>query len=195
MALDYYDHKTFIECLRNGDEKAYTYLVDRFYHRLCAYADSLVHDKDQAEDIVQNVLVRVWEKRKTLDARFSLKSFLFRSVRNEFVDHHRKRQSVAVLEKDYVETLRKFEGRDEAFFEKLLARAQREIQELPPKCQKIFLLSKRDGFTNSEIAEQLNLSKKTIEYHITKAFSILRRRTNNNLEPIFFILFGSGKRS
>lgn len=191
MDLGFNDHTTFIQSLKSGEEKAYAYLVDRFHHSLCSYADSLVHDKDLAEDIVQNVFIRIWERRNTLDARFSFKGFLFRSVRNEFVDQYRKKQSVVALEHNYAEALQGVEEEDEAFFERLLGVVQREIQDLPPKCQKIFLLSKRDGYTNSEIAEQLHLSKKTIEYYITKAFAILRKKANRQVEPIFFLLFGS----
>ena len=94
------------------------------------------------------------------------------------------------FEKKYIEELERFTEKDEVFFERLLNLVQREIQNLPPKCRKIFLMSKQEGFTNVEIAEQLNVSIKTIEYHITKAFAILRQKANKDMEPVLFLLFG-----
>lgn len=177
-----FSNNTFlIGQLKGGDENAYVYLVDTFYDQLCAYAHSLVRDQDQAEDIVQNVLIRTWERRDTLKTHFKIKSFLFRSVHNEFIDHYRKQKSVSVLEKNYAEQLQHSEPLDDAILERLLAFMHREIQNLPPKCRRIFLMSKREGCSNKEIADHLKVSKKTIEYHMTKAFAILRRKADSHL--------------
>lgn len=193
MELDFNNNAFLIQHLKNGDEKAFAHLVDVYHHRLCVYANSLVNDKNQAEDIVQNVFIRTWERRHNLKTDFTIKSFLYRSVHNEFIDQYRKRKSVTALEKKYIEELERFTEKDEDFFERLLSLVQREIQNLPPKCKKIFLMSKQEGFSNIEIAEHLNLSKKTIEYHITKAFAILRQKTNSDMEPILFLMFGFQK--
>ena len=190
MRIDFNDNTLLIQNLKNGDEKAYEYLVDTYHHRLCVYANSLVNDNDHAEDIVQNVFIRTWERRHNLKSNFTIKSFLYKSVHNEFIDQYRKKKSVTALEKKYIEELERFTEKDEVFFERLLNLVQREIQNLPPKCRKIFLMSKQEGFTNVEIAEQLNVSIKTIEYHITKAFAILRQKANKDMEPVLFLLFG-----
>tara|TARA_B100001750_G_scaffold231123_1_gene228596 strand:- start:411331 stop:411930 length:600 start_codon:yes stop_codon:yes gene_type:complete len=190
MRIDFNDNTLLIQNLKNGDEKAYEYLVDTYHHRLCVYANSLVNDHDHAEDIVQNVFIRTWERRHNLKSNFTIKSFLYKSVHNEFIDQYRKKKSVTALEKKYIEELERFTEKDEVFFERLLNLVQREIQNLPPKCRKIFLMSKQEGFTNVEIAEQLNVSIKTIEYHITKAFAILRQKANKDMEPVLFLLFG-----
>ena len=180
------DNSLFIERLIKGEEDSYTYLIDTYHHRLCVYANSLVNDKYQAEDIVQNVFIRTWEKRKNLKPNFALKGFLYKSVHNEFIDQYRKRKAVTALEKKYIEELERFVEKDDIFFEKLLSIVHREIQNLPPKCKKIFLMSKQQGFSNLEIAEHLNVSIKTIEYHITKAFAILRQRTDSKIQPIVY---------
>lgn len=190
MKINYSNNQLLMDDLKLGREKAYEFLVDQYHHPLCVYANSLVNDKDQAEDIVQNVLIRTWERRHALNSNFSIKSFLYRSVHNEFIDQYRKQKSVTALEKRYIEELERISEKDEVFFERLLALVHREIQNLPPKCQKIFLMSKQEGFSNVEIAEHLNVSIKTIEYHITKAFAILRQKANKDMEPILFLLFG-----
>ncbi|WP_445747751.1 sigma factor-like helix-turn-helix DNA-binding protein [Polaribacter sp.] len=67
---------------------------------------------------------------------------------------------------------------------------KKEIENLPPKCKQIFLLSKEEGLTNIEIAEYLNVSIKSVEAHITKAFGILRSAIGNKIDGILFLLFG-----
>lgn len=193
MKNDFNENSFFIERLKKGEQDAYTQLIDRYHHRLCVYANSLVNDQYQAEDIVQNVFIRTWEKRKNLKPNFALKGFLYKSVHNEFIDQYRKRKAVTALEKKYIEELDRFVEKDDAFFEKLLSLVHREIQNLPPKCKKIFLMSKQEGFSNLEIAEHLDVSIKTIEYHITKAFAILRQRTTSEIQPILFLMFGFQK--
>ena len=70
---------------------------------------------------------------------------------------------------------------------------KKEIENLPPKCKQTFLLSKQDGLTNIEIAEYLNVSIKSVEAHITKAFSILRKNVGDRTNGILFLLFGFKK--
>jgi RNA polymerase sigma-70 factor (ECF subfamily) len=180
MGPKFEDNTFLINQLKRGNEKAYAFLVDTYHHRLCIYAHQLTKDKEQAEDIVQNVFIRTWERRGSLKTNFGIKGFLYRSVHNEFIDQYRKRKSVAATENEYMLQMESSTVRDNDFLERLFALVQREIQNLPPKCRKIFLMSKREGFSNVEIAEHLNVSKKTIEYHMTKALSILRKKTDTD---------------
>jgi len=178
MEAEFNDNTFLTGQLKKGNEKAFAYLVDTYHHRLCVYANSLVKATDRAEDIVQNVFIRTWERRNTLKPEFTIKSFLYRSVHNEFIDQYRKRKSVSALEKKYIEEMEQITTEDDAILERLLSFVQREIHNLPPKCKKIFLMSKEEGCTNHEIAERLNVSKKTIEYHISKSFAILRQKAH-----------------
>lgn len=187
----YSSNSQLIEALKIGDSKAYSFLMDTYYHKLCVYTYSLVHDQDAAEDIVQNVFVRTWKKREKLKTDFEIKSFLYKSVYNEFIDHYRKQKSVFPLEKKYISALSAVvEDEDEQSIEKLIKLVKLEIQNLPPKCKEIFLLSKQEGLTNIEIAEYKNVSVKSVEAHITKAFSILRKSVGGKVSSVLFILFG-----
>lgn len=187
----YSSNSQLIEALKIGDSKAYSFLMDTYYHKLCVYTYSLVHDQDAAEDIVQNVFVRTWKKREHLKPDFEIKSFLYKSVYNEFIDHYRKQKLVFPLEKKYISALSAVvEDEDEQSIEKLIKLVKLEIQNLPPKCKEIFLLSKQEGLTNIEIAEYKNVSVKSVEAHITKAFSILRKSVGGKVSSVLFILFG-----
>lgn len=190
MNSSFSNEQFLITSLKNGDTKAYTYLVDAFHHKLCIYASGLTRNDDVAEDIVQNVFIRVWKKRHQLKEQFSLQGFLYKSVYNEFIDFYRKQKKVIPLEKKYIEELSIIIEDDENSLEKLINLMKFEIQKLPPKCKQTFLLSKQDGLTNIEISEHLNVSIKSVEAHITKAFAILRKTLGEKMNGILFLMFG-----
>lgn len=191
IANDFSDDSTLIEELKNGNAQAYSFLMDVYHQKLCVYAYGLTNDFDKAEDVVQNVLVRIWRKRQQLKSGFSLKSFLYKSVYNEFIDQYRKHKKVLALEKKHIDALTDFvENENIDDMNRLIAIVKMEIQNLPPKCRETFLLSKEEGLSNLEIADYLNVSIKSVEAHITKAFSILRLKIGNRTDGILFLLFG-----
>lgn len=195
MQVIFKNDTDFIKSLKNGEPKAYTFLVDSYHHKLCVYAHGLTNDHGLSEDIVQNVFIYLWKNRLKLKDSFSIKNYLYKSIYNEFIDQYRKKKSVLALEKKYIDALNHIvEEEDEKSLEKLIALVKREIENLPPKCKKTFLLSKHDGLTNIEISEYLNVSIKSVEAHITKAFSILRKTVGTKMDSILFLLFGMHKK-
>lgn len=193
-SADYNENDILIESLKSGDEKAYTYLIDTYHHKLCVYANSLVKNIYSAEDIVQNVFIKVWEQRTRLKTDHSIKSFLYKSVYNEFIDLYRKNQSLFSLEKSYYDALNTTVlDEDAESLQRAMNVVNREIQNLPPKCKEVFILSKKEGLTNIEIAEHLDVSIKTVEAQITKAFSILRSSLDDKIKSFLFLLFEKRK--
>lgn len=189
MGKDFSNQNLLINGLKKGDENAYAYLVEKYHHNLCVYANSLVRDDLIAEDIVQNVLVRTWEKRGKLKSDFSIKNYLYKSVHNEFVDQYRKSKAVMALEKKYIAALDLvIDEKNENQLQKMMVLVSEAIEDLPPKCRQIFLLSKKEGLTNIEIAEHLDISKKTIEAQLTKAFRFLRKRLGPKFATILFFI-------
>lgn len=187
---DYDDNATLIESLSKGDESAYSYLINTYHHKLCVYANSLVKNIYSAEDIVQNVFIKVWEQRTRLKTDHALKSFLYKLVYNEFIDLYRKNQSLFSLEKSYYDALNAvIQEEDSESFQRVLNVVNKEIQNLPPKCKEVFILSKKEGLTNIEIAEHLDVSIKTVEAQITKAFSILRSSLDEKIKSFLFLFF------
>ena len=190
MADTFINDIAFIKALKHGESKAYTFLVDTYHYKLCVYAYGLTNDHDLSEDIVQNVFIRIWKNRLKLKDDFSVKGYLYKSVYNEFIDQYRKQKSVLSLEKKYIDALSVLvEEESESSLVKLIAIVKKEIEKLPPKCKQTFLLSKKEGLTNIEIAEYLGISIKSVEAHITKAFSILRKSTDDKMNGFFFLLF------
>ncbi|WP_150451166.1 RNA polymerase sigma factor [Arenibacter lacus] len=185
------DPSTLIVGLQKGDEAAYVYVVEEYHHRLCVYANSLVRDHQMAEDIVQSVFVQVWENRKRLKPDFSIQNLLYRSVYNKFIDQYRKNKSVLAIEKKYIEALEMVvEENKESHIQKMLSMLTEAIHELPPKCKQVFILSKKEGLTNIEISNYLEISTKTVEGQITKAFKILKEKLGTKYETVLLLVFG-----
>ncbi|WP_268224481.1 RNA polymerase sigma factor [Sinomicrobium oceani] len=190
MNTGLHDNDTLISLLKQGDEKAYEYLMNRYYRRLCIYADSLVNDPLAAEDIVQNVFIRLWKKRDFLTVRISLKSFLYKSVYNEYIDQYRKNVALLNVEKRYIEHLNTLvESENTERNEKLLKQVFDIIEQLPPKCREIFMLSKKSGLTHIEISEYLGISVNTVENQIGKAFKILRKNLTKGFYTLFLLMY------
>jgi RNA polymerase sigma-70 factor (family 1) len=184
------ENTQLIHSLKAGEPKAYIFLVNTYHHKLCIYAYSFTKDQDLAEDIVQNVFMRIWTKRKNLKEDFVIISFLYKSVYNEFIDQYRNQKPVFSLEKKYIDALNDIvENEDENYLDRTIKLVKREIQNLPPKCKEIFLLSKEEGLTNIEIAEYKNISIKSVEAHITKAFSLIRTSLGDKTNIYLFLLY------
>ncbi|WP_242205772.1 RNA polymerase sigma factor [Aestuariivivens insulae] len=190
MRFSFTDDIALIKSLKKGDPEAYTFLVKNYHHKLCVYAYSLTSDNDQSEDIVQNVFVKIWRKRSKLKDDFSVKSYLYKMIYNEFIDQYRKQKITLVLEKKHIDALSSIvEEKDEKSLERLIAIVKQEIENLPPKCKKTFLLSKEEGLSNIEISEYLDVSIKTVEAHISKAFALLRKAVGHKINGVLFLLF------
>ncbi len=189
--MSFNDNASLIENLVNGNEKAYMFLLETYHRRLHAYALTLINDQALAQDIVQNVFLKTWKSRKKLNKQFSIQSFLYKSVYNEFINCYQKNKAMMLLQQKYLETLGEVvEESDDNIIEQMISVVNEEIKKLPPKCQKVFILSKKEGLTNIEISEYLNVSIKTVEAQITKAFGILRERLGKKYEMILLIVFG-----
>ena len=171
--LDFSVNSILMGQLEKGNEKAFSFLVENYNQRLCVYANSLVNDPVKAQDIVQNVFIKTWEKRETLRHNLSIKGFLYRAVHNEFIDQYRSE-----MEPEQQGT------------EEIMERVMFAINDLPPKCQQIFLMSKKEGLDNIEIAEYLEISRKTVENQITKAFTILREKLGKKYKTVLMVIFG-----
>tara|TARA_R110002050_G_scaffold223672_2_gene359552 strand:- start:29699 stop:30301 length:603 start_codon:yes stop_codon:yes gene_type:complete len=189
--MKYDDENVLLDGLRNGDEMAFTFLVDRFNHRLFGYALTLTNDYSMAEDILQNVFLMIWKKRKKLNIKSSLQNYLLKSVYNDFVNQYKKNCSNMELDRRYLEGLDKVvQIHEDGGLDKAMAVIMNEIQNLPPKCREVFILSRRDGLTNIEIADYLNISNKTVEAQITKSFKIIRNKVGVKLKTVLFFLMG-----
>lgn len=164
--------------IRNKDKAAFEMVFNTHYKPLCGYANKYLDEVDEAEEIVQEVFVKFWEKCETIAPDSSIKSYLYRSVHNTCLNHI-KHLKVRDNYKQYI--LVKMETESHNFFDdvedsKLEKKIYEAIDSLPPQCQKIFKLSRFEGLKYQEIADHLGLSIKTIEVQMGKALKVLREK-------------------
>ena len=163
-----------IRRINDGDERAFKLVFDLYYRPLTLFAMKYVREVEDAKEIVQEFFVRMWSKRDTLDIRFSLRIYLYRSVRNACLNF---------IASDKVEKKRMMgyqhpEVSNDNALEHMMAAEQEEllmraIDNLPEKCRQIFVMSRMNRLSHQAIATQLNLSVKTVETQISIALKRL----------------------
>lgn len=146
-----------------------------FYNPLCNFAHNILKNETIAEDIVQEVFLNLWKIREQLTLKNSLKSYLFKSTKNKVFEHIRS----DVSQKKLLEKLEKTEmtsAQDDELSDSYLRleKINNSLRHLPPKCREVFVMHKFNGLTYSEIADEANISIKTVENHMLKALKILR---------------------
>ena len=194
MGSRYLNNTILIENLKKGEEDAFAHLMDTYYNKLCVYAGNLTKDHYAAQDIVQNVFLKIWEKRHKLKADYVISNFLYRAVYNEFIDQYRKNKLLTPLEEQHIKHLNIILQENNALeISRLIALVKQEVQHLPPKCKSVFVMGKLEGLTYEEIAEHQNVTVRTVEMHMCKAFEIIRKKLGDKIGAILFLLFGSPK--
>jgi RNA polymerase sigma-70 factor (ECF subfamily) len=174
--------KHIIEGLWSGRESAYRQLFDQYYQKLVVFACKYLEDLESARDIVQEFYLYLYESRHSISIQTSLKSYLYSAVKNRCLNQvkheqvrekHRNmsRSEANVSDPDLVEIMDAVE---------LEARVYEIVSKLPEKCRQIYIMSRVDGKRNREIADELNLSVRTVETQISKALKFLK----NSLLPL-----------
>lgn len=169
-----------------GDEQAFDNVYRQYYRGLCAFASQYV---TEPEEIVQDVMMWLWENRQTLIPEMSLKSLLFTIVRNRClntIDHVQVRQQVH--EKLYAKFQEEFENPD-FYIGELMALASKAIGELPDDYRKAFEMNRFEDLTYGEIAERTGVSVKTIAYRISQSLKILRVELKDYLPLLLWLLY------
>ena len=191
MKRQYLNNNILIENLKKGNEDAFVYLMNTYHDKLCVYARGLTKDHYTAQDIVQNVFLRVWEQRKKLNSSLNLNNFLYKSIYNEFIDHYRKIKLLTPLEEEHIKQLNTIVSEQKASeIDRLVELVKQEIENLPPKCKSVFTMGKLEGLTYVEIAEHQQVSIRTVEMHMSRAFEIIRKKIGDKTNTILFLLFG-----
>ena len=178
--------------LKEGSEEAFNELFDFYGKKIFSFSQSYLRDSNEAEEIVQEVFLKLWKARNELVAGRSFDSYIFTIAKNAILNTIRKSKN----EQLYLSYAKMNQGRDVLLEEEIdfreLEKAYRlSIEKLSPKRKEIFILSREKNLTNTEIASELGISVKTVENQMTSALADIRR----NLQSlgfsgiIFFELF------
>lgn len=168
--------KQLIIALKQGDEKAFTALYKLYWPKVYNFSRLYLSSLAEAEEVVQEVFVKVWETRSFLRDDTNFKSFLFIITRNLIFNQFRK----SFNENAYKLTILNSANAHYDIEEELCTEDLREfinkiILELPPRQQEVFNLSRNKHLSYKEIAKQLNISEKTVERHINEAIKYLKK--------------------
>ena len=175
--------------LKAGDLTAFEMLFRTYYQPLCNYAFTFVQDRDEAEEIVQSTFLSIWEKRENLSIHTGVKPYLYAMVRNACLNvlkHEKIRQRHMEMEMAVAERSVEAVART-VMASELETRIYQAMDHLPEQCRLIFKLSRFEELKYAEIAEQLNISIKTVENQMGKALRIMREQLKDYL-PLFVIL-------
>lgn len=164
--------------IRAGDCRAFEALFREYYEPLCGFAQSQLQDPEAAEDLVQDLLLDLWRRRRQLRPRQSLRAYLFGAVRNQCIKRIKHRQVRRRWEREEKQkTPPRGADPEEGFRYRELRRAMQEgVAELPERRRQVYVLSRQHGLTYKEIAAAMDISPKTVESQMVKALKFLRER-------------------
>jgi len=181
-----------LAALAEGDKKVFENLFHQYYTALCRFSLRHVGSQEVAEEMVQEVFLYIWDKRATLNITTSLKAYLYTAVRNQSINRVKSEQSKMMVHSAYssdrLENQLSAENElDLPVLQKIVAQG---IESLPNRCRAIFNLSRNAGMTYAEIAQELNISVKTVEAQMGIALKKLKVHLSNHWDKIITIIVG-----
>jgi RNA polymerase sigma-70 factor (ECF subfamily) len=168
--------KDLIARLKDGDQTAFELLFHFYYPGLVMYSTQFTTDRTEAEEIVQDFFVRFWQRHQLVSLTDSLKSYLFLSVKNGSLNYLKHKK----VEEKYIRQMTELSNQhlvydpDLYLSSELQEKVKNAIDLLPERCREIFIMSRIRGLKNDEIADDLHISKRTVETQISKALKVLR---------------------
>jgi len=166
----------WISNIRNGDKKSLEKLFFTYYAKLHRFALRYLHDSMAADDIIQDLIVKIWEDRETLSINYSLSAYLYSAVRNRAINHIRNTKARAIWEESDLSILTDNNPGPEEMMNKneFNETVKKAIETLPGKCRLIFTMHIQDELKYAEIAKILEISENTISVQMGRALKKIR---------------------
>lgn len=180
--------------IKNGDQQAFELLYRRYFATLCGFANKFLHDNELAEETVQEVFLNIWKNRKDLKTNHSEKSYLFQAIQNRSfnqLDKLKNRDKYQDVLKVAYSDVDEFNAHDSLLAKELSDKIDQSIKKLPEQCRNIFMMSRHEGKKYREIADDLNISVKTVETQMNRALKSLRTDLKDYLSIIIVALITS----
>lgn len=171
-------NRCWLKRMCQDDETAFEALFMAYYENLCRFTSQYVSAHDVVEDLVQDIFLNVWERRRALDPEKSIRSYLYKAARNEALKYLNRQH----VRRRYRDEQRRFgadaqNGPEERLRDRELeTRVRRALLAIPERRRHIFILSRQHGLTYAEIAELLDISVKTVETQISRALRFLEHQ-------------------
>lgn len=181
---------------KGGDESAFEKIFKANYGRIVGFCNQFIHDTDKAQSLAQEAFLKLWLNREKIQSVNGVRSFLYTSAKTGCLNYIRHQKVIRNYEEKRLqsqegelnrEILESFDF-DQLEFMELEKLINHVISELPDKCRQVFMLSRIEGKKNSEIAEELAISVKSVEADITRALKTLRVKLAEYLPAILIQL-------
>jgi len=180
-----------IAAFRKGDQDAFATFFHYHYRSLCFFAGQLIRDTPEAEDIVKDAYIKLWNRHEDFESAQNIKAFLFITTRNACLNFLRHAQVKEAFSKEFA-YLDEQQGPEMVLNQlirtEMVHHIYKKIEELPGKRKEVFKLAYIDGLKNDEIAEILKISTHTVKEHKCKALQLLRQHFSDN-QMILFLTF------
>ena len=190
------DEKTILKRLKDGDIAAIDDIYKRYSRKLYSFTYSMLKDHDQSADLVQDVFVKLWEKREQINPELRFENYLlticYNSIRKFF-----RRKNIENKVKDYLlnnlpESIP--DTSNELIYNELIELVERTVEKLPTKRKTVFKLSRHENMQIKAIAENMNISPRTAESHLSKALGFIKQELEKTtlFSLLYFYLFLEG---
>ena len=171
--FNYSSENKLLISLKEGDRNAFSLIYNTYWKRLLAVSYSHLKDKTLAEEVVQEVFISLWNRRMTLEIK-SLESYLATAVKFATFKAIQRMKRHAEIENNLAKTDTESVSDDYVDAKFLKEYVEGVVESLPDKCQLVFKLSRESYLTNKEISQNLSISEKSVEAHITRALRVLK---------------------
>ncbi|MQY78730.1 MAG: RNA polymerase sigma-70 factor [Bacteroidetes bacterium] len=182
-----------VKTLKKGDVFAFNELFHKYSQKVYNFSIKHLENEEDVKDLVQEIFMKIWDKRKEIDANKSFNGFLFTITLNLIRNYFRKKVKDRKLVNKWLEETEPYSDSTKLSieFRSLEKVVNTIVEQLPPKRRMVFRLSRNEGISNDDIARRMNIQKKTVENHLNLALRYLRERLQEQsfLVILFFVLF------
>ena len=180
-----------LSLLQKGDEKAFDTIFWKYNSRVFHFIHSLLYDKTLAEDLTQNVFLKIWERHQDIQPEEGFEAYLFTIARNMVYKETEKR----LLSERFLDSIKQTDANNHVELdvdtESLKEYIDELVEQLPSSRKRIYLMSRKQHLTNKEIASQLSLSEKTVETQLYRALHFLRSKLSNEIVALALFFLSS----
>jgi RNA polymerase sigma-70 factor (family 1) len=193
-SLPPYEEKELLRALTQGDRAAYTTLYSRYLDSLLQYILLFTGSRETAEEIVQDVFLRIWEKRTSLGEVESFKAYVFRAAKNQLINYiNREKIRVRVTGQiedsaNRVATANVYDTQHQVDYRQAHALLREAIRLLPPKRRQVFLLSTEENLSLDEIAARMGISKNVVKKQLYDAYGVVRDYLSEHGDLSFYLI-------
>lgn len=168
--------KELLEKLKRGDDQAFEELYHSYKEPAVRFCNSILKDTEESENIIQEVFVKIWNRRSTINPELNFTSYLFTIIKNRVFDYLKEIKKNDFLREKFWEKVLEYQAVDNEVKEERFAKVKEAVENLSEKRKIIIKLNYEEGKSYEEIANQLNISKNTVKNQLVKAKQVIRKQ-------------------